>query len=145
MIVRVPADVARSGDHGGPPPTRMQMEGDPERGGGGGDAAGGPSERPPTLRNQHLAGKNHPVTGIPFDAQGYPDFSSVATKTVKIEQTGTRGGDFRAANRLAGFERTPRGYTWHHHQDGVTMQLVPRDIHQQTGHTGGFKEGPYDD
>jgi hypothetical protein len=144
MIVRVPADVARSGGRGGPPPNTMQMEGDAERGGGD-DDAGGPGDRPPTLRNQHLAGKTHPVTGIPFDAQGYPDFSSVAVKTVKIEQTGTRGGDFRAANRLAGLQKTPRGYTWHHHQDGVTMQLVPRDIHQQTGHTGGFKEGPYDD
>ena len=28
--------------------------------------------RAPTIRNVHLAGKKHPVTGIPFDARGYP-------------------------------------------------------------------------
>ena len=23
----------------------------------------------------------------------------------------------------------PSGYTWHHHEDGVTMQLIPSNIH----------------
>ncbi|KIC36656.1 A nuclease of the HNH/endo VII superwith conserved WHH family protein [Ruegeria sp. ANG-R] len=27
--------------------------------------------------------------------------------------------------------------TWHHHQDTGRMQLVPRDIHRDTGHIGG--------
>ena len=93
------------------------------------------------LRNGHLAGGVHPKTGIPFDSEGYPDFSSVTTKTVTIEQTGTRRGDFAAANKAAGYDSTPIGKTWHHHQDGTTMQLVPRDIHEQTGHTGGFRLG----
>lgn len=35
------------------------------------------------------------------------------------------------------FDKTPEGYTWHHHQDEKTMQLVPADIHRKTGHTGG--------
>jgi hypothetical protein len=34
----------------------------------------------------------------------------------------------------------PEGYTWHHHQDGTTMQLVPRDIHGLTGHTKAHPE-----
>ncbi len=39
-----------------------------------------------------------------------------------------------AANEAAGFDETPEGYTWHCHQDGETMQLVPRDIHYLTGY-----------
>lgn len=93
------------------------------------------------VRNGHLAGSKHPETGIPFDKNGFPDFSSVSKADVKIKQTGTRAGDFKAANEAAGFKKTPEGYTWHHHQDGTTMQLVPRDIHAQTGHTGGFNPG----
>ncbi|MBL8617057.1 MAG: HNH endonuclease [Deltaproteobacteria bacterium] len=90
------------------------------------------------IRNAHLAGKTHPDTGIPFDNEGYPDFSSVSIADVKIDYTGTRSGDYAAANRAAGFSKKPEGFTWHHHQDGTTMQLVPTDIHRQTGHTGGF-------
>jgi hypothetical protein len=88
-------------------------------------------------RNAHLAGGEHPKTGVPFDADGYPDFSKWATKTVNIEQTGSRGVDFRMANEAAGLSETPSGYTWYHHKDGTTMQLVPRNIHAKTGHSGG--------
>ena len=35
-----------------------------------------------------------------------------------------------------GKEKIP-GYTWHHHQDGVTMQLVDHIEHSLTGHSGG--------
>jgi hypothetical protein len=28
-------------------------------------------------------------------------------------------------------------YTWHHHQDGETLQLVDQTLHSKTGHTGG--------
>ena len=90
------------------------------------------------VRNAHLAGKNHPVTGIPFDKNGFPDFSSVKTADVNIKPTGKRRSDDKAANAEAGLEKTPENYTWHHHQDNGRMQLVPRDIHTKTGHTGGF-------
>ena len=93
--------------------------------------------RGPTIRNAHLAGKKHPVTGIPFDKDGYPKFAGVARRRVKIKQTGHRPSDNAAANKAAGLESTPDGYTWHHHQDGTTMELVPKKIHEQTGHTGG--------
>ncbi|HQU46029.1 MAG TPA: HNH endonuclease [Pirellulales bacterium] len=114
----------------------------------GADAAGQTGKLAPQpsvntpIRNAHLAGKKHPVTGVPFDAQGFPDFSSVSKKTVKIKQTGSRTADFAEANKAAGLKSTPEGYTWHHHQDGTTMQLVPRDVHRATGHTGGFALGP---
>jgi hypothetical protein len=28
------------------------------------------------------------------------------------------------------------GYTWHHHQDTGRMQLVPEQLHRETGHIG---------
>ena len=34
-------------------------------------------------------------------------------------------------------KHTPEKYTWHHHEDLGRMQLVPSDIHEKTGHTGG--------
>jgi hypothetical protein len=90
---------------------------------------------------QKLAEKKHPVTGIPFDKDSFPDFSSVITHEVKINLTGNRNLDFRAANAAADLNSTPKGYTWHHHQDRTTMQLVPEGIHAKTGHTGGFSLG----
>lgn len=32
---------------------------------------------------------------------------------------------------------TPDGFTWHHHQEQGKMQLVDRETHRNTGHTGG--------
>jgi hypothetical protein len=95
------------------------------------------------IRNAHLAGKKHPVTGVPFDADGYPDFRAarVVQAEVRITYTGSRMVDFAAANKAAGLRETPKGMTWHHHQDRTTMQLVPTDIHAKTGHTGGFTGG----
>ena len=94
----------------------------------------------PRIRNMHLAGKKHPVTGVPFDADGYPDFraAGVVKQEVKIKFTGDRKKDRIEANRVANYSETPTDYVWHHHQDGETMQLIPRKIHEQTGHSGGF-------
>jgi RHS repeat-associated protein len=96
------------------------------------------------IRNLSLAGKVHPKTGVPFDSEGFPDFraAGVVKEEVKITYTGTPKGDFAAANAEAGLASTPKGMTWHHHQDGTTMQLVPTKIHGQTGHTGGFALHP---
>jgi len=83
----------------------------------------------------------HPVTGAPFDAQGFPDFSAwrhPEVPDVRITLTGDRNKDFRAANDAAGLKSTPEGYTWHHHQDRGLMQLVDTEVHAKTGHNGGF-------
>ena len=58
-------------------------------------------------------------------------------KTVRIELTGSMHADEALANKAAGLEGTPKGYTWHHVEDEGTMMLVPRDLHQAVGHTGG--------
>jgi len=89
-----------------------------------------------TIRNKDLAGKKHPDTGIPFDSQGFPDFSSVTRDTADFPHTGNIDTDRATANRQRGYPSTPPGTVWHHHQDGRTMQLVPEDIHKRTGHTG---------
>jgi hypothetical protein len=87
--------------------------------------------------NSKYAGGTHP-SGVSFNQQGFPDFSPYAQKTVVIDDlTGQRAIDEALANKAAGYPSTPQGYTWHHVEDGKTMQLVPRDIHQATAHTGG--------
>lgn len=78
---------------------------------------------------------------------GYPDFSphkyegSLGKNEVQINMTGKNNDDFKAANQAAGFgdkaNSQPKGYTWHHHQDGTTMQLVRTDAHAAAQHTGG--------
>lgn len=75
--------------------------------------------------------------GVQFDAEGYPDFSSYATEIVEIDMKGNHTTDYQQANEAAGLDRTPEGFTWHHHQDGKTMLLVPSDIHSAVRHTGG--------
>jgi len=76
---------------------------------------------------------------IPFDKDGYPDFraAGVVKKEVKIKFSGDRNKDSRTADAAAGFTEKQEGFTWHHHQDGTTMQLVPKNVHDATGHTGG--------
>jgi len=94
-------------------------------------------------KNEHLANSNHPVTNVPFDSKGYPDFKehlhpATGRNDVQITPTGTRPGDAKAANEKVGFKETPDGYAWHHHQDHGRMQLVNEPIHRKTGHAGGF-------
>ena len=63
---------------------------------------------------------------------------SVAAKTVYLDRfSGNRTADAAAANAKAGLTETPKGMSWHHHEDLHTMQLVPQSIHSAIGHTGG--------
>ncbi|MFI9816522.1 SpvB/TcaC N-terminal domain-containing protein [Saccharothrix variisporea] len=94
----------------------------------------------PVIRNKHLAGKTHPKTGVPFDKNGFPDFSKwrhPKVPDVRIKLTGNRKLDEKLANEAAGLKSTPKDYTWHHHQDSGRMQLIRQDVHSATGHTGG--------
>jgi hypothetical protein len=77
-------------------------------------------------------------TAVTYSPDGYPDFSPHEIKHVEISpMTGKGTGDFTRANRQAGYSATPDGFTWHHVQDGKTMQLIPTKIHDQFPHTGG--------
>jgi hypothetical protein len=85
---------------------------------------------------------------VRYDRRGFPDFGpykytgTLGKGKVTITYTGTRAGDFKAANIKAGFGNTatsqPAGWTWHHHQDTKTMILVREDVHAAYAHTGGI-------
>jgi hypothetical protein len=79
--------------------------------------------------------------GVYINSQGFPDFTPYSEINVTIEVTGVPRTDFARANAAAGLTETPAGYTWHHHQDGRTMQLVPSTLNNVSmggvAHTGG--------
>lgn len=93
-----------------------------------------------------------------FDDFGFPDFMPFVKKIkgvegiVKINVTGNSGDDIREANKAMakklglaentkfdgslGYESDGIRYTWHHHQDGKHMILVPSDVNG-VSHAGG--------
>jgi hypothetical protein len=100
-------------------------------------------------RNHEWAGKLFPLErisrqlhqkyphGVHFTGMGYPDFTRYAKAKVDIRVTGKNHIDFALADKAAGFQKRPVDYTWHHHQNGTTMQLIPKDLHKAISHTGG--------
>lgn len=105
----------------------------------------------------------HPRTNVPFDADGFPVFESLHDFRLADDMIGPTVSDTRQmrvatlqlrtmldespalrrqfteqqlADIAAGRARID-GLTWHHHQDGVTLQLVDRATHGATGHSGG--------
>ncbi len=90
--------------------------------------------------NSQYAGDVHP-SGVRFREIGFPEFSPHAKAEVILEDlTGVPRIDNKLANQAAGFgnsAKAPKGYVWHHVDDGRTMQLVPVEIHNATRHTGG--------
>ncbi len=114
------------------------------------------------LRKGDLAGDKHPVTGIPYDAEGFPIFESKGEIMLKeADYKKSRTTQSRKCSKalyeqimenpelalkftdeeiqLFKIGKTPEHYTWHHHQDTGRMQLVDYQTHHDTGHTGGYK------
>ncbi|HDR1339466.1 TPA: HNH endonuclease, partial [Pasteurella multocida] len=122
---------------------------DPENGKGG---------NPDKLTWKEILEK-YGITGIEY-GEGYPDFSPVAVGEVTIEPfTENRDKNFRQADEKLAAEwtkegkdgkvwtardvaewRKENGYTWHECEDCKTMQLVPKEIHNNTPHQGGIAE-----
>ena len=116
-------------------------------------------------RNVKFSGDKHNVTGIVFNERGMPIFDDIAKIEVKLPKNiasiKNRKVHFIEATKqlhklinegiidrkqfnskqlaaiLDDLENIP-GYTWHHHENMGRMQLVSREIHQKTGHVGGF-------
>ncbi|NYE71079.1 HNH endonuclease [Microlunatus parietis] len=87
----------------------------------------------PALRAKYPA-------GVAFSYEACPQFEPYSLAKVTLPQGfRNRRTDFAEADRLAGFEERPRGTTWHHHEDGVTMLLVNKDLHQAVRHWGGIR------
>ena len=84
---------------------------------------------------------------------GYPDFTRYSHPFVKpvkitVAKPINRKKDYKEANLKAGLNKksnppvpaldeAPKGYTWHHHQDGTTMILVDKSVHREFTHAGG--------
>lgn len=104
--------------------------------------------------NPALRRPGSPLPGIPY-RDGFPVFDDFVVPAgsgraqVDILQSGVDDLDFAAADdalrEATGFTRRDLrqqhgNLTWHHHQDGVTMQLVPTELHGSrygVGHSGG--------
>lgn len=81
---------------------------------------------------------------VKYNPEGYADFTPYAVESVTIEgMQGDHYHDFKKANAKINLEgpKPPGGYVWHHVQDGKTMQLVPRYIHDTP--RGGFPHAGY--
>jgi A nuclease of the HNH/ENDO VII superfamily with conserved WHH len=76
--------------------------------------------------------------GVRFKESGCPDFTPYAIKEVVLEGlTGKRKSDGWRATAESGLISKPDDYTWHHVEDGTTMQLIPKKLHTEVWHTGG--------
>lgn len=78
--------------------------------------------------------------------EGFPDFTPFTTHpsgvtSVRIaNMVGDHDTDYRAANLAAGTDwgrSSPDGWSWHHHEDGETMMLVPTELNLRFSHLGG--------
>ncbi|WP_284361814.1 HNH endonuclease, partial [Candidatus Phycosocius spiralis] len=100
----------------------------------------------PPINNKY-AGQVHP-SGVRFTEQGFPDFRPYAKAEVGVEGlTGVHRTDAALANAAVGLKSTPKGYVWHHVEDGFTMQLIPKATHNSVRHTGGaavIRNGGFD-
>lgn len=71
---------------------------------------------------------------------GYPDFklSGHVMQEVDIGAFQNRSADFRLADQIAPNGAKSPDSTWHHHQDGQTLQEVNRHTHAMFTHKGGI-------
>lgn len=98
--------------------------------------------------------------GKPIDfKEGYPNFSDYTYKAkatdgslvdgkveIQLSPIGDRSKDFSEARKVMA-ERMgvdsfheddlPGNWTWHHKEDGTTMELVPSELHNNVPHSGG--------
>lgn len=95
--------------------------------------------------------QNKGGTAVTYSKDGYPDFSPHAVRETDLPQFVDRPSDFKAANQNVGLDefgsnspknvsidgKPPNDYTWHHHENQKTMQLVPSEIHDTFTHKGG--------
>lgn len=86
--------------------------------------------------------------GVPFNKQGYPDFTKVAFKDqdgkpLRIN-IGSLSGDSKTdiakARKIAAALGYPEieGFTWHHIENTAELIRVPSAIHQLVDHSGGM-------
>ncbi|UTX65162.1 HNH endonuclease [Streptococcus constellatus] len=70
---------------------------------------------------------------------GFPDFKAagfVEQEVILEDGFKGRAKDFKEANDIS--PKTSIDNTWHHHQDGQTLQELKRSIHSRFTHRGGI-------
>lgn len=108
-----------------------------------------------------MANKTNVRTKVKYDEKGFPKFKVYYTVKLKKKYfCESRLRHFYMANKILYNDlhydselremftksqidelsegNTPRGYTWHHHQDAGKLQLVNEEIHAKTYHYGGY-------
>jgi hypothetical protein len=86
-----------------------------------------PGTRPTIPADVERLAKTYP-NGVRFTRAGYPVFTPYAVERVKVDGLdGIMDHDNPKANAAAGIpgKDPPDGFTWHHVEDGRTMELVP--------------------
>ncbi|NLW47281.1 MAG: hypothetical protein GXY86_08095 [Firmicutes bacterium] len=79
---------------------------------------------------------------VTYNKDGYPNFKKYELDKVEIDMKGKKA-DFSAADKAYREKigdpdwKKPADMTWHHNEDGKTMQLIPREINREFSHTGG--------
>lgn len=73
----------------------------------------------------------------------YPDFkrAGLVEDAYTVEHgfnTSNHSVDIKQAQSATGKGTKGSNMTWHHNEDGKTLQLVPREYHEQFRHRGGF-------
>jgi hypothetical protein len=111
--------------------------------------------------SQDRVDKINSVTGgkpVKFE-NGYPDYSDYTYKAkgadgkpvdakveIELDPGGDRTKDFAQARKAMAEKMgvkdfheddLPGDWTWHHKEDGTTMELVPADLHNNVPHSGG--------
>lgn len=86
--------------------------------------------------------------GVRFTEKGYPDFRPFEIENKWLQKFVDRDTDFYAADKLVWpfidsaaqgkALRKKYGLTWHHNEDGHSMQLLPLKLHESVAHTGGI-------
>ena len=112
--------------------------------------------------NYKLKNSIHPISKVRYNKNGFPIFKKVITCKLPMHLLRDKDNkQFRYCNfkllrdlkikkiknkkftkeQLSQIRhgKTPKGYTWHHNQRKATMELVNKDIHNKTAHTGGRK------
>jgi A nuclease of the HNH/ENDO VII superfamily with conserved WHH len=98
----------------------------------------GSGKLPKISETDRLALAEKYPNGVRFTRSGYPVLTPYEIDRVRITNlTGDREDDADLANLATNRTETPAGYVWHHVEDGRTMELVPRDLHEAVRHTGG--------
>ena len=95
--------------------------------------------------NSDLAGKAIQTKGgvVFVDYDGFPDFTPYAEKIVRLDGlNGKMDHDVALAMKKLNLnEYDQKNMVWHHHQDGKTLMLVPRNVHSTVNgglhHSGG--------